>query len=141
MSQITTPTGQDFSINFTYSGNLMTQVQVNDASGTLLKQINYTYYQNVTSPSTDIGSGNDLVQVQVSTRATTDTGTTLSIVRYTQYRYTSTSQLTAVFNNDAIQLPHLYRPFVTDGYSEPSQHLWNTLDLELCQSELYVLHQ
>ncbi len=105
VSQITTPTGQDYTINFTYdSSSYLTQVQLKDASGNLLQQINYTYYQDVTSPSSDLGTSGDLVQVQVSKKATTDTGSTLSIVRYTQYRYSGTSHnLKAVYQHDAIQ--------------------------------------
>jgi RHS repeat-associated protein len=105
VSQITTPTGQDYSILFTYDSNLyLTQVQMKDASGNLLQQVNYTYDQHVTSPSSDLGTSGDLVQVQVSKKATTDTGSTLSIVRYTQYRYSGTSgNLKAVYEHDAIQ--------------------------------------
>jgi RHS repeat-associated protein len=104
ISQITTPTGQDYNVSFTYSGSLVTQIQLKDASSNLLKQVDYTYYQNVTSPSTDLGTTNDLVQVKVSRKSTTDTGSTLSIVRYIQYRYNgTTSQLKAVYQHDAIQ--------------------------------------
>ena len=105
VSQITTPTGQDYTINFTYDSNsYLTQVQFKDASGNLLEQVTYTYYQHVTSPSSDLGTSGDLVQVQVSKKATTDTGGTLSIVRYTQYRYSGTSHnLKAVYQHDAIQ--------------------------------------
>src|SRR5580704_2247607 len=91
ISQITSPTNQDYNIVYTYSGTLITTVQVKDASSNLLAQVDYTYYQNVTSPSTDLGTTNDLVQVKVSQKATTDPSGTLSIVRYTQYRYAGTT--------------------------------------------------
>jgi hypothetical protein len=115
VSAITTPTNQDYSITFTYEGVLVKQIQVKDASSNLLAQINYTYYNDVTSPSTDIGRTNDLVQVQVSKKATTDTGSTLSIVRYTQYRYTGTSNLKAVYEHDAIQ-----RILASTGLTSPT---------------------
>ncbi len=105
ISQITSPTNQDYNVVYTYNtSNLITQIQVNDASGNALSQVIYTYYQNVTSPSTNLGTTNDLVQVQVSTHATTDAPGTMSIIRYTQYRYSgTTSNLKAVYNHDAIQ--------------------------------------
>jgi RHS repeat-associated protein len=117
-SQITTPTGQDYSIVFTYeTGNYLTQVQIKDASGNVLQQVNYTYYQDVTSPSSDLGASGDLVQVKVSKQATTDSPGTLSIVRYTQYRYVNTApgHLKAVYENDAIQ-----RILTSTGLSSPT---------------------
>ncbi|HEV8072384.1 MAG TPA: RHS repeat-associated core domain-containing protein [Planctomycetaceae bacterium] len=115
-SQITTPTGQDYSILFTYDSQYyLKQVQLKDASGNLLQQVNYTYYQNVTSPG-NLGHGGDLVQVQVSKKATTDTGSTLSIVRYTQYRYSGSSgNIKAVYEHDAIQ-----RILTSTGLSSPT---------------------
>jgi hypothetical protein len=117
VSQITTPTGQDYSILFTYDSNqYLTQVQVKDTSGNLLAQVNYTYYQDVTSPSSDLGHTGDLVQVQVSKHATADAPGTLSIVRYTQYRYQgTTSNLKAVYEHDAIQ-----RLLTSTGLSSPT---------------------
>jgi YD repeat-containing protein len=116
ISQITSPTNQDYNIVYTYSGSLITQITVKDTSGNALEQVNYTYYQNVSSPSSSIGSSNDLVQVQVSKHATTDPAGTMSIVRYTQYRYNgTTSQLKAVYNNDAIQ-----RILTSTGLSSPA---------------------
>ncbi len=114
-SQITTPTGQNYTILFTYdSDSYLTQAQIKDASGTLLQQVNYTYQQNVTSPSSDIGTVGDLVQVQVSKRATNDAPGTLSIVRYTQYRYGNFSRVKAVYEHDAIQ-----RILTSTGLSSP----------------------
>lgn len=103
LSQITTPEGQDYSIVFTYSGTTITKVEIKDVSNNLIRKVEYTYYGNVTSPSTNIGSSGDLVQVKVSWRATADSAGTLSISRYTQYRYNSNSQLKAVYEHDAIQ--------------------------------------
>ena len=116
-SQITTPTGQDYNILFTYGANsYLDKVQVKDASGNLLQQVDYTYYQDVTSPSSDLGTTGDLVQVKVSKKATTDSGSTLSIVRYTQYRYSGTTHnLKAVYENDAIQ-----RIFASTSLSSPT---------------------
>jgi hypothetical protein len=121
LNQITTPTGQDYNIVFSYTGGIIMQVQIQDPLGNVLEQVNYTYYQNVTSPSSDIGSSGDLVQVQGSKQATGDPPGTMSIVRYTQYRYTTipdtsnTSMLTAVFNHDAIQ-----RIMTSTGLSSPA---------------------
>jgi RHS repeat-associated protein len=117
LSQITTSTGQDYNIAFTWTtSDRISQIQVTDASGTLLQQANYTYYENVTNPSTNLGTTGDLVQVQVSTKATTDPAGTLSIVRYTQYRYSgTTSNVKAVYENDAIQ-----RILTSTGLSSPT---------------------
>lgn len=117
VSQITTSTGQDYSISFTYtSTNHISQIQVKDASSNLIQQVNYTYYENVTSPSTNLGTTGDLVQVQVSTHATTDAAGATSIVRYTQYRYSgTTSNVKAVYENDAIQ-----RILSSTGLSSPT---------------------
>jgi RHS repeat-associated protein len=116
LSEITSPTGQDYSISYTWSGFTITQIQFKDASGNLFAQINYTYYDNVTSPSSDIGISGDLVQVQVSKQGTADSPGTLSIVRYTQYRYTgSGSNMKAVYEHDAIQ-----RILASTGLSSPT---------------------
>ena len=124
INQITTPGGQDYSIVYTYNGSYIKSVAIKDPSGTLLAQVDYTYYQDVTSPSTDIGNTGDLVQVKVSKRATTDTGSTLSIVRYTQYRYISPSNLKTVYEHDAIQ-----RILASTGLSSPTAIL--------CESDSY----
>ena len=103
VSQITTSAGQDYGVFCTYSTSnptLLTQVQVKDTSANVLQQVNYTYYQDVTSPSADIGTTNDLVQVKVSRR---DSSGSLSIIRYTQYRYGSGSLVKAVYEHDDIQ--------------------------------------
>jgi RHS repeat-associated protein len=120
VNQITSPTGQDYNIVFSYnSSTLVSQVQVKDASGNVLQQVNYTYYQDVTSPSTDIGNPNDLVQVTVSKQATGDAPGTMSIVRYTQYRYVAAyggaSNIKAVYEHDAIQ-----RILSSTGLSSPT---------------------
>jgi hypothetical protein len=102
INQITSPTG-DYNIVFTYNGFNIKKVELQDASSNVLERVEYTYYQDVTSASTDLGNVGDLVQVKVSKKATADTGTTLSIVRYTQYRYGAGSNLKAVYEHDAIQ--------------------------------------
>ncbi|MEX2027082.1 MAG: hypothetical protein WEH44_07270, partial [Pirellulaceae bacterium] len=104
VSQITTPPGQDYSIVFSYSGSYISKVEIKNAGGTVvLEKVEYTYYENVTSPSTDIGTTGDLVQVKVSRQVPGDSSGTFSYVRYTQYRYSSGSTLKAVYNHDAIQ--------------------------------------
>ncbi len=103
LSQITTPAGQDFNIAFTYTSSRITKVEVKNASSVLIQQADYTYYDDVTTPSTDLGSSGDLVQVKMSSRTTADTAGTLSIVRYTQYRYDAASRLKAVYEHDALQ--------------------------------------
>ncbi|MCA9077796.1 MAG: hypothetical protein KDA93_22405, partial [Planctomycetaceae bacterium] len=100
VNQITTPEGQDFNIVYTYNGTAITKVEVKNALSVLIAQVDYTYYGGVTTPSTDLGSSGDLVQVKVSKA---DTSGTLSIVRYTQYRYDANSNLKAVYEHDAIQ--------------------------------------
>ncbi len=102
LTQITSPEGQDYNIVITRSGTRITKVEIKDGT-TVLQRVEYTYYEDVATPSADLGSSGDLVQVKVSRRATKDTGTTLSIVRYTQYRYNTGSQLKAVYAHDAIQ--------------------------------------
>jgi RHS repeat-associated protein len=115
ISQITTPTGQDYTLSYTYSNNLVTEIQLKDASGTLLQQVDYTYYTTSGGYSTDVSTTpNDLIQVKVSRKASADPSGTLSIVRYTQYRYSGV-ELKAVYENDAIQ-----RVLASTGLSSPS---------------------
>src|SRR5690606_14462412 len=64
VSQITTPTGQDFNIVYTYSGGLITKVAVENASEEVIAQVDYSYYDDVTTPSADLGSSGDFVQVK-----------------------------------------------------------------------------
>ncbi|WP_339910566.1 RHS repeat-associated core domain-containing protein [Symmachiella dynata] len=109
ITQIITADGQGYSIVFTYSGTVITKIEVKDGA-TVLQEVEYTYYGDVTSPSTDIGSSGDLVQVKVSRDASDDTPGDLSIVRYTQYRYDSNSRLKAIFDHGDIQ-----RTIASDG--------------------------
>ncbi len=104
LNQITTPSGQDYSIIYTWVNNLVKKIQIKDASANLLAQIDYTFYQDVTGGvSTDLGGTDNLVQVKVSRKATKDASGTLSIVRYTQYRYTSDRRyVKAIYEHDAI---------------------------------------
>jgi RHS repeat-associated protein len=140
ITQITTPTGQDYTIAFTYSSDLVSQVQVKDASGHVLQQVNYTYYQS--GDSTDVSQNtNDLVQVQVSQQATGDAPGTMSIVRYTQYRYFgTTSNLKAVYQHDAIQ-----RILTSTSLSSPSALLaepdsYGTPALQTFASKAYTYY-
>ena len=103
VSQITSPTGQDYSIVFTWSGGDIQKVEIKNAGGTVLEKVEYTYYENVTTPSTDIGATADLVQVKVSRQVPGDSAGTFSYVRYTQYRYSTGSKLKAVYDHEAIQ--------------------------------------
>ncbi|WP_157605111.1 HNH endonuclease [Schlesneria paludicola] len=108
LQQITTSAGQDYSVEFTYhvsNPSLLVRVQVKDAltAGNLLQQVDYTYYHDVVGRSTDLGTTNDLVQVKVARKATSDPAGTLSIIRYTQYRYSPGSLLKAVFEHADIQ--------------------------------------
>jgi len=99
LTQITTSEGQDYTIEITYSGDNISKVEVKDGAD-VLQKVEYTYYGDVTSPSTNIGTSGDLVQVKVSRKASADTAS-FSIVNYTQYRYSS-SRLKAVYNNSAV---------------------------------------
>ena len=114
LSQVTTADPQGWSIDYTYytsgteSGRLE-KIEVENGSATVIQKVEYTYYGNVTSPSTDIGSAGDLVQVKVSKLASDGTNWT---VRYTQYRYHtgttgtrdgSTHQVKMVLESDAIE--------------------------------------
>jgi len=114
VSQVTTADPQGWTINYTYytsgteSGRLQ-KIEVLNGGSTKIQKVEYTYYGNVTSPSTDLGSTGDLVQVKVSKLASDGTNWT---VRYTQYRYHkgtsgtrdgSTHQLKMVLEADAIE--------------------------------------
>ena len=103
LNQITSPTGQDYSIVYTWNALMITKIEYKDASGNLIGRIEYTYYDDVVGPSSDLGGTKNLVQVKVSKKATKDAVGTLSVVRYTQYRYTSDRQnIKAVYEHDAI---------------------------------------
>ena len=116
ISSICTAQGQEYYIAFSYSGNgshaKLTKIEVKtSASGTLLKDVTYTYFASGTH-SADVGSDGDLVQVR--RRELKSGGNPENsvdwIVRYTQYRYyrNGTSDgavhlLKAVFLPDAVQ--------------------------------------
>jgi hypothetical protein len=86
-----------------------------NASTTLLQQAQYMYFDSAVdasataiNASSDVGQSGDLIQVKIKRRATNDTGSNLSLVRTTQYRYHngsdgSSHQLKSVFEADAIQ--------------------------------------
>ncbi|MGD9855586.1 MAG: hypothetical protein AB7U20_11620, partial [Planctomycetaceae bacterium] len=114
ISQITTGEPQSWTIVYTYyssgtEANRLQKIEVKDGSNTVVEKAEYTYYGNVTSPSSDLGTTGDLVQVKVSKLASD--GSNWS-VRYTQYRYHtgtsgardgSTHQLKMVLEADAIE--------------------------------------
>ncbi|MCA9232949.1 MAG: hypothetical protein KDA57_20040, partial [Planctomycetales bacterium] len=121
LSSITPADPQDtnYSIDFTYytSGaetGWLEKIEITEGT-TVVARAEYWYQDNaddlVSTPTSDLGSAGDLVQVRVSKRATNDTGTDLSIVRTTQYRYFQPGgsdegeehQLKMVLESDAIQ--------------------------------------
>jgi len=114
LAQVTTADPQGWTINYTYyssgteSGQLQ-KIEVLNGSSAVIQKAEYTYYGNVTSPASDLGTTNTLVQVKVSKLASD--GTTWT-VRYTQYRYYAATsgvrdgskyQLKMVLESDAIE--------------------------------------
>ena len=83
------PQDTDYIIEFNYHSSGETgrleKVEVKKSS-TIVAKAEYTYYGNV-SANTALGSTGDLIQVKVSQKTSADSGSTFSIVRYTQYRY------------------------------------------------------
>ena len=111
LASITTAQGQQYYLGFTYTGSgssrKLTQIQLKTSvNGTLLGQVDYTYYTG--SPqSADLGSDGDLVQVKTQQ---VDSSGSNWIVRYTQYRYYRSGDangaahlLKAVFESSAVQ--------------------------------------
>lgn len=105
---ITTAGEQAFSIVSELALGHLKSLSVYDDSETLIKKVEYIYFEDSElwgdaehEPSFDVGDIGDLVCVKVSTRAAGDTGT-LSIIRYTMYRYEPGSRLKGVFNHAAI---------------------------------------
>jgi RHS repeat-associated protein len=84
-----------------------------NAGTTLLQQAQYMYFDSAVdesavaiNASSDVGQSGDLIQVKVIRRATNDTGSNLSLVRTTQYRYfvgENDHQIKAVIESDAIE--------------------------------------
>lgn len=112
LTQITTPTGQDYNIDFTYTNGLLTKIEITTPppSSNLIREVIYTYKQ--TSYSSDVGSAGDLVQVRVLRRDSADSHW---IRRFTQYRYDSDSRVTMVLDHDAIfraveDYPFVHKP-------------------------------
>ena len=150
--QIIPPAPQDgIRIVYKYDGSFdhkVSSVEVWDGqvgSGTLLMRAVYTYWDDVddahpTEDLTDLGHTGCLVQVKVSRRASNDTGTNLSIERYTQYRYYlnnfdlgeagradyGAGALKAVFDHDAVQ-----QMVADSSANEPSDLLLLTDDEEI----------
>ena len=110
LASITTAQGQQYYLGFTYTGSgssrKLTQIQLKTSvNGTLLGQVDYTYY--TAGHSTDVGSDGDLVQVKTQQA---DSSGSNWIVHYTQYRYYRSGDpngaahlLKAVFESDAVQ--------------------------------------
>ena len=83
------------------------KVEMLDGSAVAMQKVEYTYFNEVSSGSSDLGSTGDLVQVKTSVKASNGTDW---IEQYTQYRYYKSDsangkqhQLKSVFEADAIQ--------------------------------------
>jgi RHS repeat-associated protein len=110
INQITTPTGQDYTIHFTYNPTgYIYGVTVKNTAGTQLAQIAYVYYQDITSPSSDIGTAGDLVAMTSNIAVGSST-----FNQWTMYRYDSSHHLKAIYDNDAVE-----RICAADGISSP----------------------
>ncbi len=111
VDEVTTAEPQSWTIDYSYyttgtEADRLEKIEIKNASSTVIAKVEYTYYGNVTNPSTDLGSDGDLVQVKVSRRDSASTGW---IVRTMQYRYYNSSsidgkphQLKAVLEPDAV---------------------------------------
>lgn len=106
-------TAQGWSATYTYVGGgssvayRIRSIEIKNGASTVLSDVEYTYYDDVSSPSSDIGSSGDLVQVRTRRR---DSANSAWITRYTQYRYYTNAssdgkehQLKCVIESDAIQ--------------------------------------
>lgn len=106
-------TAQGWSATYTYVGGgsavayRIRSIEIENGASTVLSDVEYTYYDDVSSPSSDIGSSGDLVQVRTRRR---DSANSAWITRYTQYRYYTNAssdgkehQLKCVIESDAIQ--------------------------------------
>jgi len=102
--QITSPTGQGYNIDYTYVSNLISKIEIENASGTVIEKVEYTYKTG--AHHADVGSTGDLVQVKISILDAAGTGWTET---FTQYRYSSGSRLKAVYTHDGI-----YRAIAAD---------------------------
>ena len=100
------------------TGQLKSVELIKTGTATTVAKVEYTYYGSVSpeTPSSDLGTDGDLVQVKVSKLASDDT---TWITRYTQYRYSGTThQLTHVFEPDAVE-----RIVQAGGLSSPEKIL------------------
>jgi hypothetical protein len=116
-----TPATPGYTINYAYhtTGSLANRLQKVELKkgSTVLAQAEYWYKASASvtnefpaTPSNDLGSDTDLVQVKVSLKDSDDTGANFSITRYTHYRYFKSGdgdggvhQLKAVYEPDAVQ--------------------------------------
>ena len=86
VNQVTLPQGWTVDYDYHTTGSeagLLEKIELKDGALTVIKKVEYLYYDTAASPSSDIGDSGDLVQVKRSTLA--DDGTWME--RYTQYRY------------------------------------------------------
>ena len=106
LTQVTTAEGQDYNVVFSYTGDLLTKIEVRTGAdtSTRIQEVVYTYFDSQTH-SADLGTDDDLVQVKVGRLKTggSPSNTADWIVRYTQYRYDADGPLKAVFESDAVQ--------------------------------------
>ncbi|MBM4094864.1 MAG: hypothetical protein FJ276_36455, partial [Planctomycetes bacterium] len=106
ITQITTAEDQEHNLVFSYTGNLITKIELRTGSdtSTRIRQVEYTYYDSLTH-SSDVGSDNDLVQVKLSALKTGGSVGTSGdwIVRYYQYRYDANGLLKMIFSPADIQ--------------------------------------
>ncbi len=111
VKQVMLTSGLKVAYTYLSSGSeagFLDKVEVKDPTNTdVIKKVEYTYFSEVGSAHSDVGSTGDLVQVKTSHLASDET---TWISRYTQYRYyKSTSsdgdvhQLKAVYDSGAIE--------------------------------------
>ena len=102
-------TSQGWAVEFTYDATheRRTQIELKDGSGTVIQEVSYTYYEDVSGTKTHLGSNGDLVAVEVKFR-TSDVSDW--IVQNTHYRYYRSGdsdgephQMKAVFDAAAIE--------------------------------------
>jgi hypothetical protein len=99
---VTTSGDQAYSVTSSFSGGRLSSLSVTDDTSTLIKKVEYRYFNDVTGAHSDSGRSGDLVHVKVSMRADGDTGGTLSIVDHTLYRYASQSRLKGVYDHASV---------------------------------------
>ena len=96
MTLATAPTGQDYEVAMSYSGDDITSIVVKDGT-TEVRRAEFIY--RTSSHHADLGPLGSLVQAKTRSRDSAGTGW---IERFTQYRYHSDGEMKAVFNPDAV---------------------------------------